>query len=104
MMDLVNPAGPLTPPLRKEKRGETELHLHLPPGYHVHLDPDVLVLGRTDGSVVGRFSGRGLVAEEAERVAWEDYGAASPDREREARAKQEGSAEHGRADALLLVR
>jgi hypothetical protein len=52
------------------------LHLRLPPGYHAHLDPDVLVLGRTDGSVVARFSGQGLVAEEVERAAWEDYGAA----------------------------
>jgi hypothetical protein len=50
------------------------LHLRLPPGYHVHLDPEFLVLGRTDGSVIARFSGRGLVAEEVERAAWEDYG------------------------------
>jgi hypothetical protein len=50
------------------------VHLNLPPGYHTHLDPEFLVLGRTDGSVVARFSGRGLVAEEVERVAWEDYG------------------------------
>jgi hypothetical protein len=48
------------------------LHLRLPPGYHAHLDPDVLVLGRTDGSVVARFSGQGLVAEEVEWAAWED--------------------------------
>ena len=52
------------------------MHLRLPPGYHAHLDPDVLVLGRTDGSVVARFSGQGLVAEEVEWAAWEDYGAA----------------------------
>jgi hypothetical protein len=50
------------------------LHLKLPPGYHAHFDPEFLVLGRTDGSVVARFSGRGLVAEEVERAAWEDYG------------------------------
>jgi hypothetical protein len=49
------------------------LHLKLPPGYQAHLDPELLVLGRTDGSVVGRFSCRGLVAEEVERAAWEDY-------------------------------
>jgi hypothetical protein len=49
------------------------LHLNLPPGYHAHLDPEFLVLRRTDGSVVGRFSCRGLVAEEVERAAWEDY-------------------------------
>jgi hypothetical protein len=53
------------------------LHLRLPPGYHAHLDPDVLVLGRADGSVVGRFNGPGLVAEEVERAAWEDYGVAA---------------------------
>jgi hypothetical protein len=52
------------------------LHLRLPPGYHAHLDPDVLVLRRTDGSVVARFSGQGLVAEEVESAAWEDYGTA----------------------------
>jgi hypothetical protein len=52
------------------------LHLRLPPGYHAHLDPDVLVLGRADGSVVGRFNSPGLVAEEVEGAAWEDYGAA----------------------------
>ena len=50
------------------------MHLHLPPGYHAHLDPEFLVLGRTDGSVVARFSCPGLVAEEVERAAWEDYG------------------------------
>ena len=50
------------------------MHLHLPPGYHAHLDPEFLVLRRTDGSVVARFSCRGLVAEEVERTAWEDYG------------------------------
>ena len=52
------------------------MHLRLPPGYHAHLDTEFLVLGRTDGSVVARFSGRGLVAEEVERAAWEDYGEA----------------------------
>ena len=52
------------------------MHLNLPPGYHAHLDPEFLVFGRTDGSVVARFSSRGLVAEEVERAAWEDYGVA----------------------------
>ena len=52
------------------------MYLRLPPGYHAHLDPDVLVLVRTHGSVVARFTGRGLVAEEVERAAWEDYVAA----------------------------
>ena len=53
------------------------MHLNLPPGYQAHLDPEFLVLGRTDGSVVARFSGRGLVAEEVERAAREDDGDAS---------------------------
>jgi hypothetical protein len=53
------------------------LHLRLPPGYHAHLDPDVLVLRRADGSVVARFSGRGLVAETVEQAAWEDHGVAA---------------------------
>ena len=53
---------------------QEEVHLHLPPGYHAHLDPEFLVLGRTDGSAVARFICRGLVAEEVERAAWEDYG------------------------------
>ena len=54
------------------------MHLRLPPGYYAHLDPDVLVLlGRADGSVVGRFNGRRFVAEEVERAAWEDYGTAA---------------------------
>ena len=42
-----------------------------------HLDPDVLVLRRADGSVVARFSSRGFVVEEAERSAWRDYGRAA---------------------------
>ena len=49
------------------------MYLRLPPGYHAHLDPDVLILRRTDSSVVARFSGQGFVAEEVERVAQEDY-------------------------------
>ena len=55
------------------------MHLNLTPGYHAHLDPDILVLRRTDSSVVARFSGRGLVDEEVERAAWEDYGDPSGD-------------------------
>jgi hypothetical protein len=53
------------------------LHLRLPFGYHAHLDPDVLVLQRADGSVVARFSVRSFVAEEVERAAREDYGDAA---------------------------
>src|SRR5215217_6139514 len=64
------------PTLDRSRRGARELYLRVPPGYHAHLDPDVLVLVRTHGSVVARFTGRGLVAEEVERAAWEDYVAA----------------------------
>lgn len=53
---------------------DREPYLHLPPGYHAHLDPDVLVLGRADGSQVALFSSRGVVAEIVEQAAWEDYG------------------------------
>ena len=47
--------------------------MRFPPGYHVHPDPDVLVLERADGSVVARFSRRGFAPEAVERAAWEDY-------------------------------
>ena len=50
------------------------MHPRLPPGYRTRFDPDVLVLERTDGSVVARFGVRGLAAEEVERAAREDYG------------------------------
>ena len=75
------------------------MHLNLPPGYHAHLDPEFLVLGRIDGSVVARFSSRGLVAEQVERAAWEDYGDAggglSPSRDpRAARLKRSTSLWH----------
>jgi hypothetical protein len=53
---------------------DTEPYLHLPPGYHAHLDPDVLVLIGADSSQVALFSSRGFVAEEVEQAAWEDYG------------------------------
>jgi hypothetical protein len=62
------------------------LHLRLPPGYRAHLDPEVLALVRADGSVVGCFSGRGLVAEEVEQAAWEDYGEAAGRRTSPSRA------------------
>ena len=55
------------------------MRLLLPSGYHAHLNPDVLVLERADGSVVASFSCRGFVAEEVERAAWQDYGEAGED-------------------------
>ena len=54
---------------------DRESYVHLPPGYHAHLDPDVLVLSRADGSRVTLFSSRGFVAEVVEQAAWEDYSA-----------------------------
>jgi hypothetical protein len=59
--------------------GGRGLDLRLPPGYSVHHDPDVLVLRRADGSVVARFSGRGLDPEQVERAAREDHGDATPE-------------------------
>jgi hypothetical protein len=53
------------------------VHLRLPPGYHAHPDAEVLILRGPDGSVVARFSGRGFVAEEVERTAWQHYGEAA---------------------------
>ena len=74
------------------------MHLNLPPGYHAHLDPEFLVLGRIDGSVVARFSSRGLVAEQVERAAWEDYGDAggglSPSRDPSVRRCPPASRSH----------
>ena len=52
---------------------DREPFLHLPPGYHAHLDSEVLVLKRPDGSQVALFSSRGFVAEIVEQAAWEDY-------------------------------
>jgi hypothetical protein len=53
---------------------DKEPYLHLPPGYHASLDPDVLILIRADGSQAALFSIRGFVAEIVELTAWEDYG------------------------------
>ena len=58
----------------KPPGNDREPNLHLPPGYHAHLEPDVLILRRPDGSQVGLFSIRGLVAEIVEQAAWEDHG------------------------------
>ena len=37
--------------------------LELPPGYYVERDPDVLILRRLDGSIIGAFSARGAAPE-----------------------------------------
>ena len=57
----------------KKPGKESEPNLHLPPGYHAHLDPEVLILRRADGSHVALFSRGGFVAERVEQAAWEDY-------------------------------
>jgi len=49
----------------------------LPDGYHTERDADVLTLLRADGSVVARFSARGVKWPEVERTAAQDYGIAS---------------------------
>jgi len=44
----------------------------LPDGYHTERDADVLTLLRDDGSVVARFSARGVQLQEVKREATED--------------------------------
>ncbi|MDQ3638985.1 MAG: hypothetical protein M3426_13500 [Actinomycetota bacterium] len=53
------------------------LSLELPTGYYLERDPDILTLRRSDGSVVGAFSARG-VAPEAVRRTVEGAAAARP--------------------------
>src|SRR5215213_4642245 len=47
------------------------LSLELPTGYYLERDPDVLVLRRLDGSMVGAFSTRGVTPEAVRRMAEE---------------------------------
>ncbi len=44
----------------------------LPFGYHVEREPDLLLLRRSDGSLVAAFSVRGMDPFEVELTAWED--------------------------------
>ena len=44
------------------------LTFELPSGYYLERDPDVLVLRRLDGSMVGAFSARGATTEAVERT------------------------------------
>jgi hypothetical protein len=39
------------------------LSLELPTGYYLERDPDILILRRLDGAVVGAFSARGAASE-----------------------------------------
>ena len=49
----------------------------LPDGYDIERDADVLTLLRADGSVVARFSARGVELQEVERLAAQDAAGAS---------------------------
>jgi len=46
--------------------------LHLPPGYSLERDLDMLILRRSDGSVVATFSARGAMPEHVEQEAQTD--------------------------------
>jgi hypothetical protein len=49
----------------------------LPDGYNIERDADLLTLLRANGSVMARFSARGVERQEVERVAAEDAADAS---------------------------
>jgi hypothetical protein len=49
-----------------------ETSYYLPPGYHVEQHCDLLVLHRSDTSVVANFDRRQAIGEIVERHAWED--------------------------------
>jgi DNA-binding SARP family transcriptional activator len=58
------------------------LTLELPAGYYLERDPDVLILRRLDGSMVGAFSARGAAPEAVRRAVEEsDHGGSSEGRE-----------------------
>jgi DNA-binding SARP family transcriptional activator len=59
------------------KRTIQSLSLELPAGYYLERDPDVLVLRRLDGTMVGAFSARG-VATEAVQWAIEESARGEP--------------------------
>ena len=61
-----------------------ELSLDLPTGYYLERDPDVLILRRLDGSMIGAFSARGAAPEAVRRTAEvtvQEEPFAHPDRE-----------------------
>src|SRR5215217_5773506 len=58
------------------------LSLDLPAGYYLERDPDVLILRRIDGSMVGAFSARGAAPEAVRRAVEEsDHGESFEGRE-----------------------
>ena len=73
-MGEAKPSASSYPETMNPPSKDTELYMHLPPGYHAQLNPDVLVLTRADSSQVALFSSRGFVAEDVEQAAWQDYG------------------------------
>lgn len=56
------------------------LSLELPTGYYLERDPDVLVLRRRDGSMVGAFSARGAAPEAVKRAIEESSRGGAPAR------------------------
>lgn len=46
---------------------------HLPDGYRIELDPDVLVLRADDGRFVAAFGIRRATDESVRGVAWQDH-------------------------------
>ena len=55
------------------------LSLELPSGYYLERDPDVLILRRLDGSMIGAFSARGAAPEAVMRAIEESAGPETPD-------------------------
>jgi hypothetical protein len=63
------------------------LSLELPTGYYLERDPDVLVLRRRDGSMVGAFSARGAAPEAVKRAIEESSRGGAPARRPALRAR-----------------
>jgi DNA-binding SARP family transcriptional activator len=57
--------------------------LELPTGYYLERDPDILILRRRDGSMVGAFSARGAVPEAVRQAVEETAHTGPSDRPRE---------------------
>ena len=56
------------PRVRSSEKEMQGLSLELPTGYYLERDPDILTLRRSDGSVVGAFSARGVAPEAVRRT------------------------------------
>jgi hypothetical protein len=54
--------------------------LFLPPGYHIQIDAEMLVLHRADGSMVGGFVAGRTAPSEVVTIAEEDYRASNRER------------------------